>query len=233
MPEPMVASVLCAPLLDGLEQVLSVVHRSSAAYQLGDANGTVRGCLAAPSAVRLPHSVVVRRLPSEMREVVIGAGGLRWGSDEYRVARWWKPSRPDLPRLLPRMREAPVDELISTWRARLGRGDGLTPYEDDVTCGALVTLRAAGDPRSADWSKQVQSTPLERYTTATSAALLRFAAYGWCIDVMSRYLSRLARCEDATAEEAALRGVGASSGRGLLAGVTSACDVAPVEAVAA
>jgi Protein of unknown function (DUF2877) len=233
MPEPMLASLLCAALLDGPEQVLSVVHRSRVAYQLGDADGEVRVCLAAPSAVRLPHSVVVVRLPSELREVVIGAGRLRWGSDEYRVARWWRPSRPDLPRLRPRMRGAPVDELIGSWRARLGRGDGLTPYEDDVTCGALVTLRVAADPRSADWSKEVQSTPLERYTTATSAALLRFAAGGWCIDVMSRYLARLARCEEATAEKAALRSVGASSGRGLLAGVTSACDVAPVEAVAA
>jgi Protein of unknown function (DUF2877) len=233
MPEPMVASVLCAALLDGPEQVLNVVHRSSSAYQLADADGTVRMCLAAPSAVRLPHSVVVSGLPSEPRTATIGSGRLRWGSDEYRVARWWTPPRPDLPTLRARMRQAPVDELIGTWRARLGRGDGLTPYDDDVTCGALVTLLAAGDPRSADWSKEVEDTPLERYTTATSAALLRFAAGGWCIDAVSRYLARLARHEEASAEVTALLRVGASSGRGLIAGIAAASGAASVAAVAA
>jgi Protein of unknown function (DUF2877) len=233
MPEPMVASVLCAPLLDGPEQVLSVVHRSSAAYQLADADGTVRMCLAAPSAVRLPHSVVVPGLSSEPREATIGTGGLRWGRDVYRVVRWWSPPRPHLPSLRPRVRLAPVDELIGTWRARLGRGDGLTPYDDDVICGALVTLRAADDQRSADWSKQVEETALERYTTATSAALLRFAARGLCIEAVSHYLTRLARHEETSAEVTALLGVGASSGRGLLAGISIASSATPRAAVAA
>jgi uncharacterized protein DUF2877 len=222
MPEPMVASVLCTPLLDGPPQPLRVVHSSSVAFQLADAAGKVRLCLATQAAVRLPSSVVVGRLPVEADDVWVGGGRLRWGRHTYRPARWWTPHRPHLPALLPKIRTA-VDRLIADWRPRLGRGDGLTPYDDDVTCGALVTLRAAGDPRAQDWSRDVLHTPLEQATTATSAALLRSAAEGWCIDAVAGYLARRATDQDASSEKAALVRVGASSGRGLLEGITVAC----------
>jgi hypothetical protein len=223
MPEPMVASVLCAPLLDGPPQPLRPVHCSSVAYQLADASGTVRLCLATKSAVRLPSSVIVGRLPAEAQVVWLGGGHLSWDGHTYRPARWWTPRRPDLPALRPKVGRAAVDGLIAGWRHQLGGGAGLTPYNDDVICGALVALRAAGDPRAEEWSRDVLRAPLEQATTATSAALLRCAAAGWCIDPVGGYLARLAADEDASAERDALVRVGASSGRGLLEGITTAC----------
>jgi Protein of unknown function (DUF2877) len=232
MPEPMVASVLCASLLDGPSQPLQVVHRSRAAYQLADRHGKVRLCLATATAVRLPYSVTVRRLPDGSEGGAIGDGRLAWGGHTYRVARWWTPARPDHPTLRRRVRCGPVDNLVRTWRHRLGRGVGLTPYDDDVTCGALVTLHAARDPRATGLSREVLCTPLEQATTATSAALLRAAAGGWCIDAVAAYLASLAAEKPASAETAALLDVGASSGHGLLEGMTRVCGAAPTAAAA-
>lgn len=223
MPEPMLASSLCAPLLDGPPQLLQVLHRSACAYQLADARGRVRVCLATAAAVRLPHCLIVRALPAESSDVAIGAGALRWGDRTYRAARWWRPQRPALPALARRIRPAPIEALIRGWRAQLGRGAGLTPYGDDVICGALVALRAADDPRATGWSRAVLELPLEGRTTATSAALLRLAAHGWCIDAVAGYLASLASGADATAEAEAVLAVGSSSGRGLLEGITTVC----------
>jgi Protein of unknown function (DUF2877) len=215
----MTASILCAPLLDGLRQPLYVVHRSRSAYQLADRHGTVRLCVADPAAIRLPHALTVRRLPAPTGTISIGGGRLDWGSSAYSVARWWLPPRPALPALRGSWSERAAADLRRRWRGWLGRGDGLTPYGDDVICGALVALHAAGEPAAAQVSQEVAATALELRTTATSAALLRLAAAGWCIPAVADYLRALASGHALSATRAALLGVGSSSGRGLLEGI--------------
>jgi hypothetical protein len=97
----------------------------------------------------------------------------------------------------------------------------LTPYDDDVLLAGLVTLRAAGSPHGARLADLVAVADLEAATTATSAALLRYAADGWCLDELAAYLTARARGDaDRCARSAdALARVGHSSGRGMLAGV--------------
>lgn len=235
----MTASILCASLLDGPRQPLCVAHRSRGAYQLADRHGMVRVCLADTSAIRLPHALTVRRLPPPPDSVDVGGGCLRWGATTYRVARWWLPARPSVPGLHRGLHErAAVDlrtrwaamDLRTRWQRRLGHGDGLTPYGDDVVCGALIALHATGEPAAVAVSHEVAAAPLERHTTATSAALLRFAAAGWCIDAVAEYLTALASGHDLGAARAALLAVGSSSGRGLLEGIDMVCGAEPAAA---
>ena len=96
---------------------------------------------------------------------------------------------------------------------------GLTPYADDVICGALVTLRATGHPAWPRLAQDIAGADLERATTATSAALLRTACEGWCIDELADLLRCLARGEDPTsardtsARRRPLVGTGPARGR--------------------
>jgi hypothetical protein len=221
----MTGSILCASLLDGPRQPLHVVHQSRNAYQLADGQGTVRLCLADGSAVRLPHACTVRRLPAPSNSLHIGAGCLEWGASTYRVVRWRAPARPVLPALRQQIAARAGEHLRSRWRRWVGRGDGLTPYGDDVVCGALVALHAAGEPAAIRVSAEIAAAPLERCTTATSAALLRLAATGWCIDPVADYLSAQASGGQVETARAALLAVGSSSGRGLLEGIGMVCGV--------
>ncbi len=93
--------------------------------------------------------------------------------------------------------------------AGIGRGDGLTPYGDDVACGWLATRYAAGLPTPADEVRAAGA--------ADHAALGHACSTAPCT----------ARCCPSSPrgwpgagapEEAALTAVGASSGRGLLEG---------------
>lgn len=222
----MVASSLCAPLLDGPPQVLRVVHRCASACQLADDAGVVRACAVTSAAVRLPHALV---LPSLLPEptLTVGNGRVRWSGHTFSVARWWRPARPHLPTLGNHLRSRQLDDLLLGWRDQLGGGAGLTPYADDVLCGMLVALHAAGDARADSWSAAVLRTPLERHTSATSAALLRLAARGWCIDAVADYLAALAAGTGFAPAAEALRGVGSSSGRGLLEGITTVVGEVP------
>ncbi len=216
----MVASSLCASILDGPPQPLWVIHRSMAACQLADAEGIVRACAVTAAGIRLPHAVVLPTLPAGPR-LTAGSGRLRWDTHSYPVARWWRPARPQLPTLLPQLRGRSLDTVVHRWLGRVGAGPGLTPYADDVLCGMLVALRAAGHWHAERWSAAVRATPLERSTTATSAALLRLAADGWCIGPVADYLTALATGSGVHTAERELRQVGHSSGRGLLAGITA------------
>lgn len=221
------ASVLCAPLVDGPVQQLQVAHRSRWAWQLVDARGRAVCSVMIPGAVRLPHAVVVPSLRSASSPISVGGGFLGWHGSRVRIARWWRPARPHLPALLAQLDSSAVAGFAAGWQDGLGRGDGLTPYADDVICGALVTLHAAGHPLAAQLASAVGCTPLERYTTATSAGLLRLAADGWCIDELAHYLSRFVRpgagmaslVESDESAGARLLTVGHSSGRGLMEGV--------------
>lgn len=222
----MVASILTAPLFDGPSQPLVVAHRSSTGCQLLDQSGRATICVTTADSVRLPHAVVVASFPSAPSSVSVGDGALEWDGTRVPVTRWWTPARPCYPSLRPAVNDEAARLLAASWASSLGRGSGLTPYDDDVLSGSLVALHAAGHPVAASIAAHLDTAELERHTTAISAALLRHAAHGWCIDELADHVAGVARwaCGTATepassAEETALRKVGHSSGRGMVEGV--------------
>ncbi|MDX6297000.1 MAG: hypothetical protein QOI51_857, partial [Nocardioidaceae bacterium] len=108
---------------------------------------------------------------------------------------------------------------------RLGRGEGLTPYGDDVLCGALLGLLASGDPRGRWLAGEIRGADLRAHTTATSAVLLRCAADGWCLPELDDVLQTVRRdCPDPAAVSRLLA-VGHSSGHGLLTGLGTVLDL--------
>jgi hypothetical protein len=231
------ASVLLVPMIDGPVRDLHISHRGRIACQLADDEGTVVACVITRDSIRLPHAVVVPSFPRGSPLVSVGDGTLGWDGSRVSVSRWWSPRRPDLPELRSLIDESAVARFSTTWSASIGRGLGLTPYDDDVVCGTLVTLHAAGHPATAALSAEVMAAPLVRRTTATSAALLRLAAHGYCIDQLADYLAALIVGDrpitygphPATDR---LLAVGHSSGHGLIRGVTSLLVPETVEAVA-
>ena len=144
-----------------------------------------------------------------------------------RAGRALVPARSTSPPFpVPRLDPTAVVAFARRWSASIGRGDGLTPYHDDVVCGGLAVLSAAGHPVAAALADEVDSAPLERQTTALSAALLRLAARGYCIEPLARFLAALAVTDQSAGADAAraethaaLLAVGHSSGRGLAEGV--------------
>ncbi len=216
------ASAGLAPLVDGPPQRLAVTHASTAAWQLADSSGRVVACLLSPRSLRLPHGIVVSSPLPDGRPVPVelGAGRLRIGDDEHRVARWWRPAEPRRADLYDCIDERAATVVLRTWQARLGAGDGLTPYADDVICGTLVTLLAARHPAGAELAAAVDAAELEGATTATSAGLLRQAVDGRCIDALAVYLASLKGDEAARGRcLARLEEIGHSSGRGMAEGV--------------
>ena len=224
-----VASAMVAPLIDGRRQTLVIAHRSRYACQLADRDGRVVLAVMTRDAVRLPHGAVVPSLPRGASPVSVGDGSLGWDGCSMRVARWFRPARPALPALRRRIDDPTIARFAAQWSESLGRGDGLTPYHDDVVCGVLVTLHAAGHRLAPALCAAVADADLESRTTAVSAALLRAGARGYCIDPLAVFLGALA-CDTASAETArrqdaaltALLAVGHSSGRGLVEGALTA-----------
>jgi hypothetical protein len=112
-------------------------------------------------------------------------------------------------------------------RALVGRGDGLTPYGDDVLCGWLAVHRAAG---LATPDVDAAVVELLGTTTLLSATLLDCAMHGEVIPEFTAWLSSLGTpAEESRA--ALLARVGHTSGRGLLEGASRA--LAELERVAA
>jgi hypothetical protein len=111
--------------------------------------------------------------------------------------------------------------------ALVGRGDGLTPYGDDVLCGWLAVHRAAGLE-----TPEVDATimALAPTTTLLSATLLDCAMHGEVIPEFAAWLAVLGT-DDEEPRAAALARVGHTSGRGLLEGARRA--LADLERVAA
>jgi hypothetical protein len=103
----------------------------------------------------------------------------------------------------------------------VGRGDGLTPYGDDVLCGWLAVTRAAGVP-TPEVDAEVRS--LAPTTTLLSATLLDCAMHGEVIPQFAAWLAGTGPVE-------AVQRIGHSSGRGLVEGARLA--LAGLERVAA
>jgi hypothetical protein len=98
--------------------------------------------------------------------------------------------------------------------AMVGRGDGLTPYDDDVLCGWLAVHRAAGVATPAV-DAEVRAH-LGR-TTLLSATLLDCAMAGEVIPEFAAYVAGLGTPAEPD-RTAALAALGHTSGRGLLHG---------------
>jgi hypothetical protein len=114
---------------------------------------------------------------------------------------------------------APRDEVgpvtPATVADLVGRGDGLTPYGDDVVCGWLALHRALGVPTPAVDDAVRRALPR---TSTLSATLLECALAGEVADAVGAYLRALATPAEPAAR-AALERVGHSSGRGLAHGI--------------
>lgn len=128
------------------------------------------------------------------------------------------------PLVVGRMVDVTVPRLDAGWtrpaplpgdvREMVGRGDGLTPYDDDVLCGWLAIHRAAG-VATPDADAAIRAC-LDR-TTLLSATLLDCAMHGEVIPEFAAWVA------DPTLD-AALAAVGHTSGRGMLAGARFALD---------
>lgn len=106
-----------------------------------------------------------------------------------------------------------------------GRGDGLTPSGDDVLAGILLV--AAIDRRRRD---ALTDLALTARTTRLSRAFLRWAAAGQSIQPAHALLDAAGSGDQAGMRRAAasLAGVGATSGRALVAGLAlAATELAP------
>ena len=111
----------------------------------------------------------------------------------------------------------------------VGRGDGLTPYDDDVLCGWLAAHRAAGV--ATDEVDAAVRACLGR-TTLLSATLLDCAMHGEVIPEFARWLGAVGAATEPDLA-ARLAAVGHTSGRGLLQGARTALDhLVPLEGAA-
>jgi hypothetical protein len=113
--------------------------------------------------------------------------------------------------------------------AMVGRGDGLTPYDDDVLCGWLAVHRATG-VATGEVDAAVRAC-LDR-TTLLSATLLDCAMHGEVIPEFARWLGAVGTAAELR-HAAALAAVGHTSGRGLLQGARAALDHLSPEGAAA
>ena len=113
--------------------------------------------------------------------------------------------------------------------AMVGRGDGLTPYDDDVLCGWLAVHRATGI--ATDEVDAAVRACLDR-TTLLSATLLDCAMHG---EVIPEFAGWLAGVDTAAEPDlaATLAAVGHTSGRGMLHGARLALTHLTPEGVAA
>lgn len=126
-----------------------------------------------------------------------------------------------------RLADVAVPRLAHRWsapaplpgdvREMVGRGDGLTPYDDDVLCGWLAIHRAAGVP-TPEADAAIRACFAR--TTLLSATLLDCAMHG---EVIPEFAAWVADPSDPT-RAAALAAVGHTSGRGMLQGARFALD---------
>jgi hypothetical protein len=193
---------------------LRVLHRGRDAVYVaagGDCLGVVsRRATAVPCALRTAADSV-----PDARTAHVEGGVLHLDEVALTVGRIVDVA---VPRLATRWtRAAPAPGVVAEM---VGRGDGLTPYRDDVLCGWLAIHRAAG-VATPDLDAEVRAH-LDR-TTLFSASLLECAMHGEVIPQFAAWVAALGTPREESAA-AALAGVGHTSGAGLLAGARHALD---------
>ncbi|HCB04736.1 MAG TPA: hypothetical protein DEQ43_10905 [Nocardioides bacterium] len=176
-----------------------LVHRGPDAVYVevaGRCVGVVgRRATAVPCALRS----TLDRLPDVVRATV-RSGVLHLDDLPCAVGRFVDVSVPELP-------VAGIPGALDV-RPLLGRGDGLTPYGDDVLCGWLAVTRAAG---IATPEVDAEIRALTDTTTLLSATLLDCASHGEVVPEFAAWLG-------GTGPADAVERIGHSSGRGLLDG---------------
>lgn len=193
-------------LRSGADGAVAVVHRGSDAAYL-DVGGRCVGLLGR-RAVQVPCGLRSQLDRVEVGEASLHRGVLHVDGLAVRVGRFADVTVPSVRASV--ATPAPAPAQIRT----IGRGDGLTPYDDDVLCGWLAAHRAAGVP-TPEVDAEVRSQ-LHR-TTLLSATLLECALHGEVVPEYAAWLRALDTPGEAAAT-AALAGLGHSSGRGMLAG---------------
>ena len=193
------------PLHTGSDALYLAVERlGSAPWCLGLIGA---GATAVPNAVRTALPDLRSLDPSSARVV---AGVLHLGELPVRLTRMVDVRVPRLRRVTPPCAPDRPDAIASL----IGGGDGLTPYGDDVVCGWLGLQRAAG--RATPEVDAAVRAALPR-TTLLSATLLECALLGEVVPQFAAFVGSLGTVEEPR-RAAELARVGASSGRGLLAG---------------
>jgi hypothetical protein len=189
-----------------------VLHRGPDAVYVeiaGRCVGVVsRRATAVPCAVRTGSPV----LP-EVARVRVDAGVLHLDDEALVVGRVVDVRVPAVRTLATTAAPPPGDVP-----AMVGRGDGLTPYDDDVLCGWLAVHRATGV--ATDEVDAAVRACLDR-TTLLSATLLECAMHGEVIPEFARWLAAIGSGREADLA-ARLAAVGHTSGRGLLEGARAA-----------
>ncbi|MEO5852762.1 MAG: DUF2877 domain-containing protein [Nocardioides sp.] len=162
---------------------------------------------AVPNALRttLPD---LQSVDPESARIVDGV--LVLGDAPVRLTRLVDVRVPRLRRVLP----AAVPDNPTRIAGLIGAGEGLTPYGDDVVCGWLALQRSA---RRA--TPEIDAAIRAAYprTTLLSATLLECSILGEVLPEFAAFVLSLGTVDEPR-RAAAVAGVGASSGRGLLAG---------------
>jgi hypothetical protein len=195
----------------------TLVHRGPDAVY-ADVGGRCVGVVGSrATAVPCALRTTLDRLPDVVRVSVVG-GVLHLDGEPLVVGRLVDVS---VPRLAPSLVEELAQQASRDLRSAgthaslsidvaslVGRGDGLTPYGDDVLCGWLAVTRAAGVP-TPEVDAEVRS--LAPTTTLLSATLLDCAMHGEVIPQFAAWLAGTGPVE-------AVERIGHSSGRGLVEG---------------
>jgi hypothetical protein len=176
-----------------------VLHRGPDAVYVEVAGRCVGVVGTLATAVPCALRSTLETLPEVVTASVRG-GVLHLGDDPVLVGRLVDVQVPRLP-LAGRPGDVDVPALV-------GRGDGLTPYGDDVLCGWLAVTRGAGIG-TPDVDEQVRS--LAATTTLLSATLLECAMAGEVVPEFAAWLAGTGPVE-------AVERIGHSSGRGLVEG---------------
>jgi hypothetical protein len=177
----------------------SVLHRGPDAVYVDVAGRCVGVVGTRATAVPCALRSALDGLP-EVATASVRGGVLHLGDEPLVIGRLVDVSVPRLP-LAGTLDAVDVASLV-------GRGDGLTPYGDDVLCGWLAVTRSAGIA-TPDVDEAVRA--LWGTTTLLSATLLDCAMWGEAVPEFAAWLAGTGPVED-------VERIGHSSGRGLVEG---------------
>jgi hypothetical protein len=211
-------------LRDAPDGPVPVVHRGRDAVYV-DVAGRCVGVVT-PRAAAVPCALRTRLPRLDVTAAHLAGGVLHLDGVPLSVGRLVDVRVPRLParRAAGTVEPAPPGEV----RTMVGRGDGLTPYDDDVLCGWLAVHRAAGVPTpTADAAVRA----CRHRTTLLSATLLDCALHG---EVLPEFAAWLRAVGTPAEPEAAARlaAVGHTSGAGMLRGGTHALSTLTLEGAA-
>lgn len=240
------ASLDVAPIIDGPSRQGMVLGVSDRAAWMSV--GAEVLLLADPAAVRLPNGISLGPGPGAIHPggaVTVGGGEVAIAGMLIRPVRWWDP-RPVLPvatdslvadrlasietpafddaGLETALRNRDPEQVFAAADRLLGRGDGLTPWGDDLLAGSLAAHALLGEavgrgPGLVEAVADPVNARAAVRTTALSAALLRHACRGEVADPAARLLEALCGRGVLAPAAAGLASVGHSSGPALLAGI--------------